>query len=92
MYDPDHPERPAQDRRQSIPPTPSRQDALGRLRTERWHATGAGETSRVAEIDREIERLSAASSPVPPGRETTSATPPTRERRATPPSTQRKKR
>lgn len=78
--------------REAIPPEPSRQDALGRLKRERWHAHEAGDARRVDEIDREIERLSAASSPVPPGRETTSATPPTRERRATPPSTQRKKR
>lgn len=71
--------------REPLPPTPSRQDALGRLRTERWHAQNAGERDRVAELDREIERLSAASNPVPPQRETTSATTPSRERRATTP-------
>jgi len=84
MHDPEHPDVPRRDAQRSIPPETSRQDALGRLRTERWHAADAGESSRVAEIDREIERLSAASSPTPPQRETTSATIP-RERRATPP-------
>jgi hypothetical protein len=72
--------------REPLPPPPSRQDALGQLRTERWHAQNAGEHALVAELDRKIERLSAASSPVPPGRETTSATTPARERRATTPN------
>lgn len=67
-----------------IPPPASRQDVLGRLRRERWLARDAGEARRVAELDEQIARLSAESSPVPPGRETTSATTP-RERRATPP-------
>jgi len=84
MYDPEHPEQPAQDRRAPIPPETSRQDALGRLRRERWHAQDAGELGRVEEIDREIKRLSASSSPTPPARETTSSTAP-KERRATPP-------
>ena len=70
--------------REPLPPETSRQDALGRLRRERWFAQDAGELGRVAEIDRQIGRLSAANSPVPPGRETTSATT-TRERRATTP-------
>lgn len=67
-----------------IPPAPSRQDALGQLRTERWHAEQAGESARVAELDEQIRRLSARNSPARPGRETTSATTPT-ERRATTP-------
>lgn len=70
--------------REPLPPAASRQDALGQLRRERWFAKDAGETDLVAELDRKIERLSAASSPVPPGRETTSATTP-QERRATTP-------
>lgn len=78
--------------REPIPPTPSRGDALGRLNRERWFAQDAGELGRVAEIDREIERLNSRSSTVPPGRETTSATTPARERRATTPNrTQRRK-
>lgn len=84
MYDPDHPDVPRQDQQRPIPPETSRQDALGRLRRERWHAQDAGELGLVAEIDLKIQRLSAASSPTPPRRETTSATTP-RERRATPP-------
>lgn len=75
--------------RDPLPPAASRQDALGQLRRERWFAQDAGELGRVAELDREIERLSAASRPVPPGRETTSATTPARERRATTPKTPR---
>lgn len=71
-----------------IPPAASRQDALGQLRTERWHAQQAGETARVAQIDRQIQQLSAANSPVPPGRETTSANAP-REQRATTPNRKR---
>lgn len=82
MYDPDDPARPAQDRRRPIPPEPSRQDALGRLRRERWHAQDAGELGRVAEIDREIERLSAANSPVSPRRETIAAKRPQTQRKA----------
>lgn len=70
--------------RQPLPPPASRQDALGQLRRERWFAQDAGESDLVAELDRKIERLSAANSPVPPGRETTSATT-HRERRATTP-------
>lgn len=76
--------------REPLPPAASRQDALGQLRRERWFAQDAGETALVAEIDRKIERLSAASSPVPPGRETTSATTPVRERRATTPKNPRR--
>jgi len=79
VYDPQYPDRPAQDRRAAIPPEPSRQDALGRLMRERWHAQQAGELGRVADIDREIERLSAHNAPTAPVRETTSATAPTRE-------------
>jgi hypothetical protein len=67
-----------------IPPAASRGDALGQLARERWHAAQAGETARVAQLDAEIARLSAANSSVPPGRETTSATPGRNERRATP--------
>jgi hypothetical protein len=84
MYDPAHPDRPRQDAQRSIPPEASRQDALGRLERERWHAQDAGELGLVAEIDLKIKRLSAASSPVPPGRESTSSTA-SKERRATPP-------
>jgi len=84
MYDPEHPERPAQDRRAPIPPEPSRQDALGRLKRERWHAQQAGELGRVAEIDRQIADLSARNAPASPRRETTSSTAP-QERRATTP-------
>ena len=62
--------------RDPIPPQPSRADALGQLRRERWHAVDAGETTRVAEIDREIERLSAAGTPTAPTRETTASTQP----------------
>lgn len=93
MYDPaSEPGRPAQDaRREPIPPAPSRQDVLGRLRTERWHAQQAGETARVAQLDAQIQRLSAANNPQPPARETTSATPPVREATAaTRPRTTRK--
>jgi hypothetical protein len=67
-----------------IPPQSSRQNALGQLRRERWFAQDAGETARVAELDAQIERLSAASSPRPPQRETTAAAPPRQERRTTP--------
>lgn len=70
------PGRPAQDLPHAgrpIPPAASRQDALGQLRRERWHAEQAKEWGRVAEIDHQIERLSAQNAPVPPGRETTSA-------------------
>ena len=66
-----------------IPPEPSRQDALGQLRRERWHAQQAGETARVAEIDQQIERLSARNTSASPRRETTSAATPRRERGAT---------
>lgn len=70
--------------REPIPPPASRQDALGQLRRERWFAQDAGESERVAELDRQIAQLSARNAPRPPGRETTSATT-TRERRATTP-------
>jgi len=62
-----------------IPPAASRQDALGALRTERWHAQQAHEYGRVAELDAQIQRLSAQNSPAPPARETTAAAPPRRE-------------
>jgi hypothetical protein len=64
-----------------IPPAASRQDALGQLRRERWHAKQAREHDRVAEIDLEIGRLSARSTPVSPQRETTAAVPRTEQRR-----------
>lgn len=80
--DPDaEPGRPARDPR-AIPPQPSRQDALGQLRTERWHANQAGEHARVAQIDRQIAQLCARSTPASPLRETTAAAPRT-ERRTT---------
>ena len=83
VYDRDaQPGRPAQDAR-VLPPAPSRQDALGQLRTERWHAAQASETTRVAQIDDQIKRLSAQSSPTSPQRETTSAATPRTERRTT---------
>lgn len=56
-----------------IPPTPSRADALGQLRRERWFAQNAGETARVAQIDRQIAQLSAAGTATPPTRETAAA-------------------
>lgn len=65
-----------------IPPYTSRQDALGQLRRERWHALDAGELRLAAEIDAQIERLSAASSPVSPRRETTAAKRPQTQRKA----------
>ena len=58
-----------------IPPTPSRADALGQLRRERWFAVDAGETARVAQIDREIGRLAAAGTAVAPTRETAAVAP-----------------
>ncbi len=57
------------------PPPASRQDALGRLRTERWHAQNNGETGRVAELDEDIARLSARNSATSPQRESTAAAP-----------------
>lgn len=59
--------------RTPCPPQVPRADALGQLRRERWFAADAGETSRVAQIDREIERLSAAGTAVAPTRETAAA-------------------
>lgn len=59
--------------RDPIPPQPSRADALGQLRRERWHAANVGETARVEQIDREIERLSAAGTATAPTRETAAA-------------------
>lgn len=56
--------------RTPIPPPASRGDALGQLRRERWFADDAGETARVAEIDRQIQKLSAANSATAPTRET----------------------
>lgn len=70
-----------------IPAAANRGDALGNLRRERWHAQQAGESTRVAQLDAKIRRISAANSPADPARETTSATT-RRERRApTPRST-----
>lgn len=62
--------------REPIPPTPSRADALGRLKLERWHANNAKEYGRVAEIDRQIQELSAAGTATAPARETAAATTP----------------
>lgn len=56
--------------REPIPPEASRADVLGRLKRERWHATDAGEAGLVAEIDRKIQRLSAANTATAPTRET----------------------
>lgn len=67
-----------------VPPTPSRADALGQLRRERWFAQNAGETARVAQIDRQIARLSAAGTATSPTRETTSAAPAAKETAAAP--------
>lgn len=63
-------------------PEPSRADVLGRLRRERWFAENAGEHARVAEIDAQILRLSAAGSPSSPLRETAADAPVRRERAA----------
>lgn len=62
--------------RTPIPPPASRADALGQLRRERWFAADAGETARVAEIDRKIERLSASGTATAPTRETAASTQP----------------
>lgn len=59
--------------RESIPPQTPRSDVLGQLRRERWFAADAGETARVAQLDREIQRLSAAGTAVAPTRETAAA-------------------
>lgn len=61
--------------REPIPPIPSRADVFGQLRRERWFAADAGETARVEQIDREIERLSAAGTAVAPTRETAAVAP-----------------
>ena len=58
-----------------LPPPASRQDALGRLRTERWHASNNGEDARVAELDAELARLSAHNTAASPQRETAAAAP-----------------
>lgn len=55
------------------PPQTPRSNLLGQLSRERWFAADAGETSRVAQLDREIERLSAAGTAVAPTRETAAA-------------------
>jgi hypothetical protein len=65
-----------------VPPVVPRSDALGTLKRERWFATDAGETERVAQIDAQIARLSAASSATTPLRETTAATAPARRNTA----------
>jgi hypothetical protein len=56
-----------------IPPVPSRGDALGQLRVERWHAVQAKEYGRVAELDRRMQELSAAGTATAPARETAAA-------------------
>jgi hypothetical protein len=61
--------------RDPIPPPASRQDVLGQLRREKWLAEDIGETARVAELDRQIERLSAAGTATAPTRETAAAQP-----------------
>ena len=61
--------------REPIPPHTPRSDVLGRLKRERWHAANAGETGLVAEIDRKIERLSAAGTATAPTRETAARSP-----------------
>jgi hypothetical protein len=83
VHDQAPPEPAARHQREPIPPQVPRSDALGRLRRERWFAQDTGDLGRVAEIDRQIAELSASSTPVPPGRETTSAAVPRRERSAT---------
>jgi hypothetical protein len=60
--------------RTPIGPTPSRADVLGQLRRERWFAADAKETARVEQLDREIERLSAAGTATAPTRETAAST------------------
>lgn len=62
--------------REPYPPAANRGDALGQLRRERWLAQDIGDVARVAELDRQIERLSAASSPNPPTRETAASAQP----------------
>lgn len=59
--------------RPPIPPAPSRADALGQLQRERWFAADAGESARVAELDRRIEQLSASNTAAAPARETAAA-------------------
>ena len=65
-----------------IPPEPSRGDVLGRLRRERWLAADAREYGRVAELDAQIAKLSAASAPRAPSRETAAASRPGAEKTA----------
>ena len=55
--------------------TPPRARILSLLETERMHAANAFEATRVAEIDAQIARISAAGTPQSPVRETTSRTP-----------------
>lgn len=62
--------------REPYPPAASRGDALGQLQQERWLAQDAGETERVKQLDREIERLSAAGTATAPARETAGSKPP----------------
>lgn len=62
--------------RTPCPPQIPRSDVLGRLRRERWFAADAGEAARVEQLDREIERLSAAGTAVAPTRETAASTTP----------------
>jgi hypothetical protein len=61
--------------REPVPPDVPRTDVLGRLKRERWFAADADETARVAQIDAQIARLSAANTATPPTRETTAAAP-----------------
>lgn len=74
-----------------IGPEPSRGDVLGRLQKERWHAVNNGETAQVAEIDARIAKLSAASAPRAPGRETAAAASPVAEKSAAAKKTAAKK-
>lgn len=66
--------------REPIPPQTPRSDVLGQLCRERWFAADSGEAALVAQIDREIRRLSAAGTAVAPTRETAAA--PTERRQA----------
>ncbi|HEY3482771.1 MAG TPA: hypothetical protein VGL02_28130 [Streptomyces sp.] len=62
--------------REPCPPVTSRADVLGQLRRERWLAQDAGETERVAQLDRQIQELSASGSATAPARETAASKPP----------------
>lgn len=74
-----------------MPPQASRADALGLLQRERWYAVNNGETAQVAQIDARIAKLSAASAPRSPGRETAAAASPAVEKSAAAKKTAAKK-